>query len=900
MLTFTVTNAGQSLLDSATEGTSPVIISAVALCKGEDASEAVAMTTISEPNFIGCVVHDDNDYGNYLIVDFENTADLTNPITFIKLKAYSGSGNDQIDLAISEEVQIVKKPHQRQKIRLTCQFAGAEKCGFSTTSINLPYATDSRAGVIRLTSQQDIENDKKNNNSVNKSRTVYSAQDVENYVSQYISGTDQYVPWDTAGDPAVSVQGSLTADTLNLVNDYSTPTQTATITVTNTGAISINNPVTGDAISTSPVISGTVGSRVITHTGDLITDDYIASLYADSVSAANSNKLVTSNAVSTAINAAGANYVHLTGNESVDGTKTFNDATVFNTSVSSPSYIGAGVQSEYSTTSGGNETITWNLPANVNKLPTVYVVDKALDHITDLYTTADSNLQAQIDGINAGQNLADIINSRGDNNTASRIDDLANLDASNLNTNDKVQVLHDKTKTDGSIDTSQDYNGVSTVYTLTQGTPTASTRDVAAYNKPDYYWHYVGEYGCDSYTKTQADSLFVSKAGLDQSITSPASSTNAPSSAAVLSLVNSVVTSLDDYVTIATNQTITGEKTFKNNIVKVLDPNKQNSYIWLQASSNSSTGTATTGSFYYNLDKYATADSLFECSGGQDNIYYRHELYSYTETDTSNPRACNTINQSVMQHYGVTTSDLCLTTDGIANMPGPYAEAYYAVTGNVLTDNYQERIRLRKSISTSDSTDINTYIDLYADHTTTVCDDVKFKTFVNSAPTDILTISNSNGVYSTKFAGGYVISGTYYPFGSAGSLTTDTSITNAANNSHAPTSLAVKTYVDETIAGTQDAIITTISNSNVVGSIGLFIFTKPGDQLPFGSIVDGAYLKPVGMSLPMSGQISYKAVALLDPDAPTGSWKLLSVAMKRTVTEPCLVLAQKVSINPPA
>ena len=82
--------------------------------------------------------------------------------------------------------------------------------------------------------------------------------------------------------------------------------------------------------------------------------------------------------------------------------------------------------------------------------------------------------------------------------------------------------------------------------------------------------------------------------------------------------------------------------------------------------------------------------------------------------------------------------------------------------------------------------------------------------------------------------------------------------------------------------------------------MGLFIFTQPGDQLPFGSVVNGTYLKPVGMSLPMSGQISYKAVALLDPDAPTGSWKLLSVAMKRTVTEPCLVLAQKVSNDAPA
>lgn len=900
MLTFTVTNAGQSLLNSATEGTSPVIISAIALCKGESASELTAMTTIEEPNFIGCVVHDDNDNGNYLVVDFENTVNLTDPITFIKLKAYSGNSNEQIDLAVSEEVQIIKREGLRQKIRLTCQFAGAEKCGFSTTSINLPYATENRAGVIRLTSAQDIENDEANHNSVNKSRTVYSAKAVEDYVSQYISGTDQYVPWDTSGSPATPVQGSLTADTLNLVDDYSTPTQTATITVTSGGAISIDNQVTGNAVSTSPTITGEVGSRAITHTGDLVTDDYIASLYADSVSSANSNKLVTSNAVSAAISEAGANYVHLTGNETVAGTKTFSDATVFSTSVSSPSYIGSGVQSEYSTTSGGEETITWNLQANADKLPTVYVVDRALDHVTDLYTAADSNLQSQIDGINAGQNLADIINSRGDDNTASRVDDLANLDATNLDVGDKVQVLHDKTITDGSIDTTQGYTGVSTVYTLVQGTPTSGTRDVAAHNKSGYYWHYVGEYGVDAYTKSQSDTLFVSKAGLDQSITSSSVSTNAPSSAAVWNLVDSVVDSLDDYVTIATDQTITGEKTFENTYINVADPNNANHYANFYINTNSSTGTTRAMQNFYNVDKYAMADSQFECSGGVDNIFYYQELFSYTANDQENPRACSAVSQSAMQHYGVIISDVYLATDDRATMPGPYAEAYKIATGNDFVDNYQERIRLRKTTSTSDATDVNTYIDLYADHITALGNDIHFKTFVSNTPTDILTISNSTGVYSTKFAGGYVISGTYYPFGTAGSLTTDTSITNAADNSHAPTSLAVKTYVNDAIAGAQEAVITTISNSNVVGSMGLFIFTQPGDQLPFGSVVNGTYLKPVGMSLPMSGQISYKAVALLDPDAPTGSWKLLSVAMKRTVTEPCLVLAQKVSNDAPA
>ena len=87
----------------------------------------------------------------------------------------------------------------------------------------------------------------------------------------------------------------------------------------------------------------------------------------------------------------------------------------------------------------------------------------------------DVDLQAQIDGINAGQNLADIV---------ADLSALNSLSTTNLKSGDKVQVLVDSNHDNGS--TVYNWNGTS--------------------------WVYVGKYGQDGYTKAEDDALLNLKA----------------------------------------------------------------------------------------------------------------------------------------------------------------------------------------------------------------------------------------------------------------------------------------------------------------------------------------------------------------------------------------------------
>ena len=72
------------------------------------------------------------------------------------------------------KVLIQKESNKQLKLRVSCQFDGAEKCKFNTTSINLPYATRFREGVIRLADPSEVYG--KDGQRYN---TVYSAADVD-------------------------------------------------------------------------------------------------------------------------------------------------------------------------------------------------------------------------------------------------------------------------------------------------------------------------------------------------------------------------------------------------------------------------------------------------------------------------------------------------------------------------------------------------------------------------------------------------------------------------------------------------------------------------------------------------------------------------------------------------
>lgn len=93
----------------------------------------------------------------------------------------------------------------------------------------------------------------------------------------------------------------------------------------------------------------------------------------------------------------------------------------------------------------------------------------------NILTASDKvELQSQIDGINAGQNLADIVSSYSDLNS---------YDTSKIKENDKVQVLVD-----------EQHEDASTVYKWT-----------------GLEWSYIGEYGSNTYTKTEINSMFNSE-----------------------------------------------------------------------------------------------------------------------------------------------------------------------------------------------------------------------------------------------------------------------------------------------------------------------------------------------------------------------------------------------------
>ena len=138
---------------------------------------ALSDQTISVNQFKGAVVVDPN-LGNYVVIDF--TVTDTSAMNIGRIRLMHG----QTPVAISEDKQllIVKEAHKNLKIRLAAQFAGAEYCKFNTTSVNLPYATSFRDGVVRFANVTTNYGDTGWNitdNEENKSGTVYSADVVD-------------------------------------------------------------------------------------------------------------------------------------------------------------------------------------------------------------------------------------------------------------------------------------------------------------------------------------------------------------------------------------------------------------------------------------------------------------------------------------------------------------------------------------------------------------------------------------------------------------------------------------------------------------------------------------------------------------------------------------------------
>lgn len=807
MIRFSVTEGALDTVDS-------VLIDSIVLYNNESPIKTVG-------DFSGNVVVDGTGVGDYLVISFIDLSSAAYTVTSVSLK----SGN-QIIARSSDALNIIKADSKTLNVRLTCQFDKAYKCYFNSTTIGLPYATDFRQGVVRFAKQE---------NEPNKSVTVYSAKDTDDIIQSYIHGTDQYVPWDVDTSSG-AIKGNTTVAQLKFTDDYSNiPNSHASSislhydTQEGTKYLYFSDYIGGSAVSSTPTIaaSGVSGSS------KLVTENYMSDIYSNSVlgnSDIATNKLVSGSAVDTYVtnklSSIDSNYVHIAGAETVTGSKTFSAAAIFSTSVSSPSYIGTGVYSTYATD-------TWVSASQNAHIPTVASVRSAIStaetSITSAYQTADSNLQSQIDALNAGQNLADIVDTK---------QDLVSLDSSLLDVNDKIQILHDKSKSDGTVD--EQATGIPTVYSLTEGsTPYPDPRDITAYNKEGFYWHYIGEYGVDSYTKSESDSTFLKKSSLAKSISSSSTDSTAPTAKAVYSYAsNNLIFASGGGVT----QTITSNLIVKGG----LEANGLH--------------------FSYLLNEYnVTCTSFTYCQLLIQNKidYVRYGAVNSSGSFTSyaefNPRSYY-IDFCIKESSALKLLPI-LTGSSITgfDVSGKAVANYSAAGLSSVTDG---------RLTTVD------YVNSLVPSTTNFAQLDANNTFTG-------TTNTFAGISATSYTG-------------TGVYSTYTSSTWDTATNEIPTVSSVRSA----IANSGGAVLTGISTVNAVGAVGLFLYTEfdsstgVGVEKAIGDQINGVYLKPVGMSLPSSGQISYKAV---NTTTLSGTWKLLSVALKRTSSEPCLVLAQKIS-----
>lgn len=919
--------------------------------KLQDNHDHLNPKNITVTQFKGATVVDPN-LGNYVVLDFTVTDAAALDIDHIILM------NDELPVADSadKDLRIVKEAGKNLKIRLAARFDGAEHCKFNTTSVNLPYATSFRDGVVRFANVTTNYGDTGWNitdKEENKSGTVYSADVVDKKISQYAKKAEP--------------------------NEF-------TAANTFTAGITVNGEIGGTAVTDA----GTAGDKHIVNVGyadgkylskttaetSYLTKNEAGTLYLTKQEAG-TTYLTQENATATYLTKTDAgNYAKLNGGNTFTG-----DVNTFK-EVSATKFSGDGIVT----------SITTNTLDDAALIPTDGAVKKYVDsktstlnqNITDLQTK-DNDLQTQIDGINAGQNLADIVNNTTElaaydvSHLKAKGDSLPGKPSTPLTIGDKVQVL-------GGGDVQ------SSVYELIKGTkPTGEeSKDIQSTNNTAYYWHYIGVYGTNAYTKAEidnkvieintnigkkADTTYVNdeldkKVDKTQIITTiddgTATATNVTSGSAVKTYVDTVANGLPNkYVTLDTAQEITGAKKFANGNITIANPNaahKDKHYVWVRASGDNTTGDYTSSVEHYDLTHNDAASDRFMRARNSDYVFYTSDL---TRFNSGNNAQFNTrLNQQIGTSYKYTASDILITTN-IRSVP----EAQIGTPGNTestdgsLTENYVERIRLRKNTSVAGDTDVEflpagqsvTAIDLFADNINNVFNnEVSFRVCTTSGEgaktdTSVLKINGSGIHYHTQDVNS--LSTTEYQLRTAGSLDFETSITQNADDSHLPTSLAVKNYVATTVEAkitdlqdgmsylkltstdkqtvessvdfngtiggtavvtrglesngtrlpTESAVVSfvddrlvenrhAISDKTQVGAMGLFLYTG-GDLKAMGDEVPGTSLQTVGMQLPMDGVVSWSQGAAVSTAEAETTWKLLNNTI---AGEPCLVLAIRV------
>lgn len=389
------------------------------------------------------------------------------------------------------KVLIEKDSNKQLKLRVSCQFDGAEKCKFNTTSINLPYATRFREGVVRLADPSDVYG--KDGQRYN---TVYSAADVDAKISQV-------------------------TDSLGNLDQYAKKATENTFAENNTFEkdVIVNGEIGGNAVATlgmnineknAMVVSlGYADNKYLTKAN--ATDTYLTKNEATTTyltkQAAETTYLTQTDATATyltkeAATQAAVNYAKLNADNNfvANTTNTFNgDVTVKGTFVVGESQEAA----TFAVTHDGiiTGTAIQNDKVSVlesDKLTTEGAVKSALNDVNSALTQKDNELQSQIDGINAGQNLADIVDTTDAlaaydiSHLKAKGDSLPGKPSTPLTIGDKVQVL-------GGADAQ------SSVYELIKGTKPESEANSIVSSTNGYYWRYIGVYGTNAYTKAEID-----------------------------------------------------------------------------------------------------------------------------------------------------------------------------------------------------------------------------------------------------------------------------------------------------------------------------------------------------------------------------------------------------------
>lgn len=745
--------------------------------------------------------------------------------------ASSGDGDLSIRPLYSK-ISIQKESNKQLKLRLSCQFDGAEKCKFNTTSINLPYASRFREGVVRFTdtSNQWISDGQKYN-------TVYSAKDVDdkiNAVTSSLGNLDQYAK---KAEP----------------NEFTAANNTFANNIT----------VSGEIGGTAVTDAGETGDKRIVNVGyadnkylskQTATDTYLSKNDAGTIyltkSDASTTYLTQTNAADiylkkTDAENAAVNYAKLNADNEFNAgtTNTFNgDVTVKGTFVVSNSQNAA----TFAVTNDGisGTKIQNNKVDNVQSsmLPTEGAVKKALNEVESALTTKDNDLQSQIDGINAGQNLADIV----DTTDALKAYDVSHLKAKGdslpgkpstpLTIGDKVQVLGGG-------------NVQSSVYELIKGTkPEGETNSIQSTNNTNYYWHYIGVYGTNAYTKseidtkvnaintsigTKADKSYVDaelgkkvdKSSIDaDTIPEQASGDKVPSTAAVKTYVDGKVDGINSdlakYVTLEDAQEITGAKTFANGNITIANPNsdpkdkhEHKHYVCVNASGDNEHNDYTSSVIHWDLrHNDAASDRFMRPRGDGEDAFYTNDLTRFSSE--GDVLQYTKLEQHINNRYRYRASDIFMSTS-LVDMK----VAQIGTPGNTestdlsLKENYVERIRLRKNTSTATDTaggflpagQSVTDIDLFADNINNVFNNkASFRVCTTSGEaktdTSVLEIRSTGVYYHTQ--GVNSLSTTEYQLRTAGSLDFTTSMSElVGSDSYVPTTKAVADFVAAKIDG---------------------------------------------------------------------------------------------------